>query len=973
VEHDWEFLRGIFLMEAWDTVATVEEGLPRLLEPRPSGEALAPLVVVSHRLKGAAALHGFPATAELGGLLETALEGGARPACGVPTYRLVVDILAALKPMLDGIAATGVEDTAALASFRSAHPIARPPEELGASGPASTLDRPGDRLLREARDFFAGHGDVLAYFGPEAAEHLDSIARSLGALEESGPEPAELEALFRAMHTLKGAAYTVGCQVVGRLAHRAEDVLGAVRERRLGWTPAVAETLFRVTDALKVLVGTPDAPVGDPAAVIEGAVEALDAVSLHDLAPASDASPVEAPAAPAAVVAEAPRAAPVRPAAFVQSHPAREATGPAEALRPGRASIRVSVGRLDALMNLVGELVIARSRLDRRFRQLERLDGLLAQSRERMGQAVRDFEGKYLDPHLRFPEEDEGPSVAPGGRAAGLGRDAFAPVSELFAELEFDRYDDFNILARTIGELSADLGEVQAELAGTIRSIEEDTRHVQRLTAGLRGEITRARMVPIGKLFARFPRRVRELAATAGRAVRLEVSGEAVEVDNAILEQIADPLLHLVQNAVVHGIEPGAERLARGKPPEGRVTLSAYQRGGAMIVEVEDDGQGIDVPSVRNLAVARGMLPAEAASRLGDKEVLSLLFLPGFSTAASVTDAAGRGVGLDVVRTNVARVNGEVDVDTVPGAGTRFTLRLPLALAISDALLVRSGGETLAMPLSAVRQIVPRRPQDIRVDGPGEMVRVEGQLLDLHRLDRVLGLAAEGSGAAALPVLVVRSAGRSFAVAVDAIVGKEEIVIKPVGGVLADLPPYGGATITGEGRVILVLDPGRLLALAESGAARAAGPRPASTPARSDSRSPTDVQRRVLLVDDSVSVRRFVGHMLQKGGFEVLTANDGAEALERLVDTTVGVVITDLEMPRVNGFELIEDLRRRPSTRDVPVIVLTTRAGEKHWALARRLGVRHYVTKPVDEQAFVRLVADVSAGVHDTDLHEALR
>jgi chemosensory pili system protein ChpA (sensor histidine kinase/response regulator) len=692
-------------------------------------------------------------------------------------------------------------------------------------------------------------------------------------------------------------------------------------------------------------------------------MQALAAVSLDDAGPAEAPLEVVSRAMPEPAPAEL--AAP-RPSA---ERPAREPSPPLETGRPARTSIRVSVGRLDALMNLVGELVIARSRLDRRFRQLERLDDLLAVSRARMGQTVRDFETKYLDPRLRFSDDDVVPP-----RPGPSGHDGFAPVSALFEELEFDRYDDFNILARTIGELSADLGEIQAELAATIRSIEEDTRHVQRLTGGLRSEITRARMVPIGKLFARFPRRVRELAASTGRAVRLEVAGEAVEVDSAVIEQIADPLLHLIQNAVVHGIEPEAERVARGKPPEGRVTLTAYQRGGAMFLEIEDDGQGIDVAAVRAHAVGRGMLSGEAATRLGDREALGLLFLPGFSTAPSVTDVAGRGVGLDVVRTNVARINGEVSIETDPGAGTRFTLRLPLALAISDALLVRAGAETLALPLNAVRQIAAFAPREIRGVGSSEMVRVEGQLLDLYRLDRILGLAApEATGPVpvppvlpVLPVLVVRSAGRSFAMAVDGIVGKEEIVVKPLGGVLAELSPFGGATITGEGRVILLMDPARLLALAESGAGRAATVRGPAIAAR-PSREPAAASRRVLLVDDSVSVRRFVGHMLEKGGFEVLAANDGAEALERLVDTTVDVVITDLEMPRVNGYELIENLKRRPSTREVPVVVLTTRAGEKHWALARRLGVRHYVTKPVDEETFVRLISNVTAGALETE------
>jgi chemosensory pili system protein ChpA (sensor histidine kinase/response regulator) len=482
--------------------------------------------------------------------------------------------------------------------------------------------------------------------------------------------------------------------------------------------------------------------------------------------------------------------------------------------------------------------------------------------------------------------------------------------------------------------------------------------------------------VPVGKLFARFPRRVRELAGSTGRAVRLEVAGESVEVDNAVIEQIADPVLHLIQNAVVHGIETEAERLVRDKPPEGRIALTAYQRGGAMFVEVEDDGRGIDVEAVRALAVRRGMLAPEVAARLEEREVLGLLFLSGFSTAASVTDAAGRGVGLDVVRTNIARVNGEVEVETKLGAGTRFRLRVPLALAIADALLVRAGGETFALPLNAVRHIATPQLQDLRGGGRGEMVRVEGRLLDLHRLDRLLGLAAEEAGAESVPpVLVVRAGGRSFAVVVDAIVGKEEVVIKPIGGLLANLPPYGGATVTGEGRVILVVDPARLLTLAESSSAEISGPRSPAvpSPASPASWAPAGPPRRVLLVDDSVSVRRFVAHMLEKGGFEVLTANDGAEALERLIDTTVDVVVTDLEMPRVNGYELIENLRRRRSTHEVPVVVLTTRAGEKHWALARRLGVRHYVTKPVDEQAFVRLVSDVVMAAPEVEPSGALR
>jgi chemosensory pili system protein ChpA (sensor histidine kinase/response regulator) len=464
-------------------------------------------------------------------------------------------------------------------------------------------------------------------------------------------------------------------------------------------------------------------------------------------------------------------------------------------------------------------------------------------------------------------------------------------------------------------------------------------------------------MVPVGKLFARFARQVREAAKAAGKAVILEVSGESVEVDNTVIEQISDPLLHLVQNAIAHGIEPEAERRARGKAPHGTVYLSAYHRGGFVYIEVEDDGRGIDAAALAEEAVRQGFLRPDEAGRLSEREALNLVFLAGFSTASVVTTAAGRGVGMDVVRTNVARLNGEIDVETELGVGTRFTLKLPLTVVISDALLVRSGGQTLALPLNAVRLILSARPEEIQTVGRAEMVRVDDQLVELFRLDRVLGIPPD-EPRPVLPVVVVRAGGKAAAVAVDELGGKEEIVIKSLGGLLEGVGPFTAATISGEGRVILVLDPGRLVELGE-GSARgiAVGGRTAADeagPVRA--RPPADGGRRVLLVDDSISVRKFVGHMLERAGFRVLTANDGAEALQQLTETAVDVVVTDLEMPRVNGYELIEDLRRRPATRNVPVVVLTTRAGEKHVSLARRLGVQHYVSKPEDEHAFVGLI-----------------
>jgi chemosensory pili system protein ChpA (sensor histidine kinase/response regulator) len=319
-----------------------------------------------------------------------------------------------------------------------------------------------------------------------------------------------------------------------------------------------------------------------------------------------------------------------------------------------------------------------------------------------------------------------------------------------------------------------------------------------------------------------------------------------------------------------------------------------------------------------------------------------------------VTQTAGRGVGLDVVRTNVSRLNGEIHVETETGRMTRFVLKLPLTLAIADALMVRCGSEVVAIPLTAVSAMRSVAPHEILTASGRETVQLDDRAIDLVRLEQALGLVASPPPIR-LPVVVMRGGGRPFGVVVDELLGKEEIVIKSLGGLVDGVGPFSGATISGEGRVILLLDPTLLREMA--GKPTAPGREPAGA-----SLEVADTRLTVMLVDDSVSIRKFVGQMLEKAGLRVVTAIDGQDALDQLVERGVDVVVTDLEMPRLNGYALIEDLRRRPATREVPVIVMTTRAGEKHAGLARRLGVRHYITKPVDEQSFVRIVESVAAG-----------
>src|SRR5215831_18610005 len=885
-------------MEAWDTLAAIEEGLTTLQRSPDATAAVEQLAVLTHRLRGAAALSGFPQLAA-----------------------------------------------------------------LAAAPPPAPVDETS-RRLDELDRFFTEQHDVLEYFLPEAVEHLESMAQSLVALESEGSSESELAALFRAVHTLKGAAYTVGCGVIGDFAHRVEDMLGEVREQKRPLDRGAIETVFAGLDALRLLVRSAEERSDTRVAAYERATALLDALppigaaiveSSPSIAPeleqAAGATVMTSAGAPSQVSLEEtpqslepveafePVAAPSEPATRGAARSRKSRVDAAGRVRP---SIRVSLDRLDGLMNLVGELVIARSRLERHLVQLEEAGELLTFTQSRMTQTVVEFESKYADRLV--------PPVPPSG--SGSPEPGTTALGDVFDELEFDRYDDFNLLARRVGEISNDLTEIQHQVTGLIRVVREDAGGVQRLSGALRDQITRARMVPVGRLFAPFVRMVRDGARAAGKSVALEVQGETVEMDTTIVELMADPLIHLVRNAIAHGIETEEERRGQDKPSHGTIHLGAAHKGGSIYIEVADDGRGIDVEAVGEAARRGGFVTAETLARLGERDILDLIFLPGLSTASSVTTDAGRGVGMDVVRENVGRLGGEIEVETERGRGTRFRIRLPLTVAISDALTVNVGPQTLAIPVSAVKGAVVVRPEEIRTTDGVESVEIEN--VELVRLDRVLQLP-EPEARGALSVVTLRTGRRTLAVVVDEFLSKEEIVIKNLGTFLQGVGPFSGATVTGQGRVILLLDSLKLLDMSAAAswphAVEEIRPEPEAAAA-----PVVDARRRIMLVDDSLSVRKFVGGMLERAGFHVTTARDGAEALQQLAELTVDVLITDLEMPRLNGYELIRGLSRQPTTRDLPVVILTTRAGAKHVNLARELGVEHYVAKPVDEASFVQLI-----------------
>jgi chemosensory pili system protein ChpA (sensor histidine kinase/response regulator) len=525
--------------------------------------------------------------------------------------------------------------------------------------------------------------------------------------------------------------------------------------------------------------------------------------------------------------------------------------------------------------------------------------------------------------------------------------------------LEFDKYDDFNILARRISEVTADITETMTQLSGSIRRSHEDMSQLQQLTLSMRDEIARARMVPVGTPFTRFRRATREMARATGKEVSLVTSGEHTEVDTGVVERLVDPLIHLVRNAVYHGIEPAAARLAKGKPAAGTIYLHAAHRGSSVLIEVEDDGAGLDIGKIRAKAVERGLVRADVAKTIAESEVIKYIFMPGFSTAEQIGDQAGRGVGMDVVKRVIESMNGHIDVESIRGVGTKFTLHLPLTLLIATALMVREGGERYAIPLPSVREVTMATPGSLQRMVDRSVLHLGDEAIEVHPLQELL----HGSGGGienGQPIVIVRTGVGPFGLAVDELLGRQEIVIKPIGSLKTLKRSYfSGATIDPEGRVILVLDPARVVErdnqLAESLAQSSETALiPESSVPQDESQDQQSGDQPILLIDDSLSIRKFVGRMLESAGYQVDTAVDGEEGLRKASARSYRLILTDLEMPKLNGYEVIQALRSRPQTQKTPIIVMTTRAGDKHRQMAISIGASSYIAKPVEERALIQ-------------------
>ncbi|HTW22638.1 MAG TPA: Hpt domain-containing protein [Candidatus Baltobacteraceae bacterium] len=960
----------LFLQEASENLQYLREYAGLLQEPSTKPEDLEKLYIAAHTLAGTSASYGFPhfseVAAKMAHIFHYAMNATLTPDMHGPLTEFLSDAISVLEFDLLQISTSGVETTDDIAQFKQRYAFAFPAApsaealdeiEAGSVGfgepvpevfaaPSLALTLPEDAEVPD---------EVLEFFIPEAEEHLQAVTECLLALE-GNPNADDIHRLFRSIHTVKGSAAQVGLHRLSAVAHRVEDLIGRLRDGALQPSAEIVDLCLQSVDVLRKFLTRQWSSDGEMAAAVDPLLTRIGELAPEEIEEEADETQTAAPVAQNAASDGAPLVAAARPAG-VQPLPQAK-------------SVRISLERLDRMMNAVGELVINRTRMLGRLSELAKLVEVLTFSKSRLSGKVSEFQEKHEFTRISS-------SLVPGSQAPQM--DTFRPRAAArapimsndlleFSELEMDRYDDVNILSRSLTEISADVSEVLTQLEGFMGRVDTDIDEFTKLAHRLQDEITAARMVPIGNLYTRLSRTVRDAAQSTGKPVDLVLEGAETELDNNIIQHISDPLIHLVRNAVAHGIEDAATRRRAGKPEKGRISVRAYHRGNHIFIEVEDDGRGIDYERVRQGVIDSGAVSPVAAAELTERELREFLFRPGFSTASSTSELAGRGVGLDVVRANVHSLNGEIEVRSEKGHGACFTVKVPLTLIISQALFVRCGTSVFALPLAVVEEIRRLKPAEIEDVGGKLLTRVRDVVTEVVRLDLQLALPPLEPLNGYFHMVIVKVAGKHVGVVVEEVLGKDEIVIKNLGDYLRRVKLFPGTTIASDGSLILLIDLNRLVAAdtaerhalpASSPAARVFAPGAEAVAAGSIPSEAVDAienDRVVVVADDSISVRKFVGRMLEKAGFRVKLASDGLEASEIVAQVGCHLVITDLEMPRMNGYELMAHLRQDPVTRRIPVLVVTSRAGAKHRDRAMKEGASGFLTKPVQEDQLIATV-----------------
>ncbi len=907
----------VYVKEAAEHVAALQAEFGRWSS---GSEASHEFMRAAHTLASSSRTAGCPEVAELAGTIEQWIPF-ARQTLAAEERNVLGTAVAALRGMAESIARQERPQAAPEAVSAMESLIARleanPPPPVDTSqplkvvpapvveaapvveevvpampeAPAPAADGKAKRVMKDDID-----EQLLPIFLEEAQELVPQIGGDLRDWKANPQDEKVSASLRRALHTMKGSARMAGAIRLGELTHIMESRIDAAIEAN-AFTPELFAELEEKMDRMSLDV--------DRMRVVP-----VDQVRAEPLALTQIVDP--------SVVMPKPAAAAVP----VQSVTPQKPKVAAEAPLPSpTAMLRVNADVLDHLINESGEVAIARSRVEAELRFIKQATMDLQDSISRLRTQLREVEvqaDSQMQSRMSVLEERKGD----------------------YDPLEFDRYTRLQELTRHMAESLNDVMSIQQGMGKNLGETEAALLQQARTNRVVQQELMRMRAVQFASLNERLYRIVRQTARELDKKAELAIEGAELELDRSVLERIGAPLEHLLRNALTHGLEAPAQRVAAGKPESGSIKISLRQESNEMALVLSDDGGGINTDKLYQKAVERGVVAP--GQELSEVEKVQLVFASGLSTADSVTTLAGRGVGMDVVRSEITAIGGRVDILTTRGGGTTFTVYLPLTLAVTQAVLVRTGETVIAVSSVMVEQVLRVKADALAMMYEKKDVEFQGNTYPLFSLQQLLAMPPATDAGVYSSVLLLRSGVQRIALHVDELVGNQEIVVKNVGSQLARVPGVAGATVLADGRIVLIMNP---VALAQR--ARVAPQQVADfIPIEPEEGVVAPV---VMVVDDSLTVRKVTTRLLEREGFQVATAKDGVDALEQMKDMLPAVMLVDIEMPRMDGFELSRNVRSDPRMKNVPIIVISSRTAEKHRSQAMAIGVNHFLGKPYPE------------------------
>lgn len=928
-------LTGIFLEEAQDILDSFDDLVARWEVSSEPDDQVAELQRSLHTLKGGARLAGLEAVGDFCHGLETLANdvGEHRVSADDAFFEVLRDCIDELVRLVD-VARQGNKPQPPSELFQRIEQLrSGSGDSQGATGEAPAEEAPPDQ-------------ELLEVFLEEASDILDQSENLLQAWREAPSSTDQTNELERALHTLKGGARMAGLQSVADLSHSLETLLKQVRAGTLAPNDAMFDLLDNANDRLVQLRDR--AQAGQSLAYPNDLLDAIAAIERGEtpegLGGGSAALSEETAPAPAA------EKAPAEAEEADQSAASSTGQGTDQSRQQQSDTVRVRADLLDNLVNYAGEVSIYRARLEQQTGainfNLEEFEQTVQRLREQLRSLEIETESQIQTRTGNRPVKAAAGDDSGGDEASGQDDQDFDP-------LEMDRFSRVQELSRALSESVNDLASIEQTINNLNRESETLLLQQSRVNTDLQDGLMRTRMVPFANLVPRLRRIVRQASQDMGKRANLQVLGAEGEMDRTVLERVVPPLEHMLRNSVAHGIEDAETRASRGKAEDGTISVSLDREGADVVIRVSDDGGGMDLEAIRRKAIDQGFMRSDA--ELTDKEVMQFVLESGFSTAKEVTQVAGRGVGMDVVNAEIKQLGGNLEIDSTPGEGTQLTVRLPFTLALNQAILCKSGDETYAIPLSSIEGVTRLDHPTLRdyLARPGEPVyEYAGAYYEVRSLSAILGGDDPElpDDERQTPLILVQAGEHRIALQVDGLLGSRDIVVKSVGSQISTVQGIFGATILADGRVVLILDVSAMVRLGLGAREkRVEAPEGAATLEAEPAEAARSGPQTVMVVDDSITMRKVASRLLERNNLEVLTAKDGVDAVSQLQENVPDAMLLDIEMPRMDGYELATHMRNDERLRAVPIVMITSRTGEKHRERAMDIGVDRYLGKPYQE------------------------